>query len=148
MERQKRISILKKLVEEYFTYNKGSMIEKPQELFRVVDIKEPVNERHPHRGFRVYISRKALKHFVESRKEELGKRHSVLEVSVSVFSAIEKIPEVFLSFDRYEYESNLEKYFYTKHYGDEPSLRILVQQKRRKSLEIRSMHFTRRRSEK
>lgn len=140
MESQKRQTTLKRLVEEYYSLIVGHIIEKPDELLRVVDIKETQRQKHPHKKFRVYISRKALKHFVESRKEELKKRHTVAEALLKILFAVEQISEVFLNFDKYEYEP--EKHFYTKHYSGEPSLRIFVEERKVNSLEICSIHFT------
>ncbi len=149
MENQKRTKTLQKLVSEYYTLLRGHIIEKPTQLLRIVDIKDTKHKEHPHKNFRVYISRKALKHFVESRKEELEKRHTSAETLLMILFAVEKIPEVFLSFDKYEYETNPQKYFYTKHYGHKnPSLRIFVEKKDMNALEICSMHFTKNKKEK
>src|SRR3989344_2483226 len=140
MKNQKRATTLKKLAEEYYSLAVGYIIERPDELLRVVDVKETQHQKHPHKKFRVYISRKSLKHFVESRKEELRKRHTFAEAVVKILFAIEQISEVFLNFDKYEYEP--EKHFYIKHYSGEPSLRIFVEEKNINSLEICSIHFT------
>ncbi len=51
----------------------GAPIENYIELLRVFTIRGSSYAKHPHKMMRVYISRKSLKHFVESRKYELAK---------------------------------------------------------------------------
>ncbi|MCX6703340.1 MAG: hypothetical protein NTV02_01455 [Candidatus Zambryskibacteria bacterium] len=73
----RRIARLKKLVRAYFILPVGAIIERHTELLRVFDIRGSVHsKKHPHHMLRVYISRRFLKHFVESRKAELERNHT------------------------------------------------------------------------
>ena len=143
-----RITTLKNLAGNYFTLSNGHLIEKPEETLRVVSIKEDYAEgNHPHKKSRVYITRKALKHFVESRKKELLKHHKEADALLSIYFAIEQIPVTILYFDKYEFEVNPEKFFYTKYYQGVPSIRILLTCPEEGILEINSIHFTKSKKE-
>lgn len=136
---------LVELAGEYYRLDDRVLIEKPDELLRIADIGD--KEKHPHKEHRVYASRKAIKHVVEKRRLELSKNHTPVEVLQKICFAVEQIAEVVVNFDRYEYETNEEKHFYTKHYSGNPSIRILCQQKG-KTLEICSVHFIKQQKEK
>src|SRR3990167_3190704 len=125
----RRINKIKDLAKGYYLLNKGDLIEKHDKL--------------PHKNNRVYISRRSIKHFVEERKIQLAKYHPEAEVLLRICFAIEQIPEVITNFDRYEFEPNPEKFFYTKHYPGEPSIRILCERSKNKNktLEICSIHY-------
>lgn len=139
-----RITTLKTLAGQYFVLPDGHLIEKPEETLRIVDIKEDCRDgKHPHKKSRVYITRRALKHFVEKRKEELLKHHKDADVLLSIYFTIEQIPEIILTFNKYEFEVEPEKFFYIKHYSGAPSIRILLRCPKEGILEISSMHFTR-----
>ena len=144
-----RIIMLRELTKEYYPLPSGALISKPKELLRVIDIKSTKHTKHPHETFRVYITRRALKHIVEQRSSELSKAHNEAEILLKVCFAIEQIPEIINSFDKYEYEHSPEKYFYTKHYPGNPSIRILCEpsKSRDNSLEICSIHFKRQKKE-
>lgn len=128
------------LVGEYYKLSEKALIDKPRELLRVVDIKDGKHENHPHKGKRVYFSRKAIKHFVEERKSQLSKKHTPVEVLQKITFAAEQISEVIINFDKYEYEVEPEKHFYIKHYSGEPSIRILCEHIEG-NIEICSIHF-------
>lgn len=148
MDKITRIQTLKDLAEEYFLLPKGAIIEKPHEILRIISLYGTDISHHPHLHYRVYISRKALKNFVESRKESLGKRHSHSEVLVTLMSMIEQLPSVLFSFDTYEYEPKGDKHFYTKYFSQHPSIRVLVEQKEERILQICSIHPTKRKKKK
>jgi len=139
-----RIITIRDLVREYYTLKDGALIDKHNELLRIIDIESIKHEKHPHKTFRVYVSRKALKHFIEERKKELSKNNKEADILLKICFIVEQIPEVIVNFDRYEYECEPTKYFYTKYYPGEPSLRILCEPSKNKenSLEICSMHYT------
>lgn len=141
-----KIKILKNLIGEYYSLENGALIDKPSELLRVVDIKSKNNEKHPHKDMRVYISRKAIKHFVEERKAQLSKSHTPVEVLTKITFAAEQISEVIINFNKYEFEPP-ESHFYIKHYQGEPSIRILCEVKN-ESLEICSIHFRKKEKQK
>lgn len=146
-----RIITLENLTGEFFELPKGHLIEKPEGILRIVDIKEDCRDgNHPHKKSRVYITRRAFKHFIESRKEELLKHHKDAEALLNIYFVVEQIPEVILNFDKYEYEiyeSEPEKFFYTKHYSGGPSIRILLKCPEENILEIYSIHFTKRKKD-
>lgn len=139
----RRIARLKRLAKEYLPLERGSPILKFEEALRVFDIRGSIHKNdHPHRGMRVHITRRALKHFVESRKDELQKRHTQNEVLENVCFALQEVQEVITNFTLYELEPP-GKHFYIKDYSHigKPFIRILVEVKK-SSLEIRSIHFT------
>ena len=133
--------MLKKLAREYSDLEEGALIDKHLEQLRVFDIRGSKHLEHPHRMLRVYISRKALKHFVESRKKELSKHHYPDQVTENIDFALDRIQETITNFDRYELEPP--KHFYFKDYSHvgKPSVRILLEIKDAR-LEIISIHFT------
>jgi len=136
----RRISTIKRLVKIYYDLPYGQLIDKHSELLRVFDIRGSIHVFHPHKMMRVYISRRALKHFVESRKIELDKYHSPEETLKSFYFAIDSIRETITNFD--DYEIRLSKYFYTKDYSivDRPQIRIILEINN-DNLEIISIHF-------
>ncbi len=138
---QRRLGGLKTLIGVYFLLEKGALIEKHTELLRVFDIRGSQHVKHPHKNVRVYISRKSLKHFTESRNVDLSKHHTKNEVLENIYFAIDQLQETIRDFDKYEFEPPL-KHFYSKdhsHLG-KPSLRVLLELKE-KRLEIISIHF-------
>ena len=140
----RRLDRIKRLAGKYFLLGKGELIARPEELLKIMDIEKPSYVAHPHRSYRTYISRRALKHVVETRKEDLGKSHDNQHGFERICFAIDSIPDIIMDFDRYELEpkEHPAKHFYTKHYAysKRPSVRILVEQKEN-TLEIRSIHF-------
>jgi len=136
-----KIKRIKRLAEEYFTLPDGALIEKHTERLRIAKVENSNNKKHPHIDFKIYITRRSIKHFVERRKADLSKNHEMLEVLTMILFAAEQTSEVIINFDKYEYEVDPEKYIYTKHYPNRPSVRIVCEQKN-DSLEICSMHFS------
>lgn len=147
---QTRVKRLIKFAKEYYALLDGALIDKPDELLRVARIKKTKHTEHPHKDFRVYISRRALKHVVEVRRKELTKHHTESEILLKICFAVEQIPEVIVNFDKYEYEYEPEKHFYMKHYSGEPSIRILCERKdnEKSTLQICSVHFRKPQKEK
>lgn len=47
----------------------------------------------------IYISRKSLKHFVESRKKEMFNTHSKAEIFKKLYFAIDNVVHTYLNFD-------------------------------------------------
>lgn len=137
-----RLYTIKKLLKHYFYMEYGILIEQHLELQRVCDIRESKHgDMHPHKNFRVYISRRSLKHFVESRKKEFEKRHTEIETIDTLCFAIDHIQEVITGFDLYEWSSP-GTYIYSKDYSyvDKPILRVIVEEHENR-LEIKSIHF-------
>jgi hypothetical protein len=145
-----KIAKLIELAREYYPMEEKAAIIKFTELLRVCDIRGSRHAVHPHDGYRVYISRRALKHFVEERKADLKKRHTDEEALQRICDAIESICDVVINFERYELEPDEGKHFYTKDsvMAGIPSLRVLLESDSEDewTLEICSIHFTKPRS--
>ncbi|MDB5188741.1 MAG: hypothetical protein JWM92_339 [Candidatus Nomurabacteria bacterium] len=124
----------------YYALPYGQLIDKHTELLGVCSIRNPVYKKHPHYGKRVYISRRALKHFVESRKAELGRYHSAGETLENIYFAIDSTQETIINFDLYE--DCFPKYLFTKDYSDidKSQIRVILEVKNNR-LEILSIHF-------
>lgn len=131
------------LVKEYFLLEDGVLIDHHEELLKLVEI-DQLAGTHPHYGKRVYISRRALKHVVESRRKDLFRKHSA-DVSLKIILfAIESVFEVVVNFDNYELEPT-NNHFYTKDFSVEgmPKVRILMELES-DSLQVKSIHFMKR----
>lgn len=131
------------MLREYFLLEDGVLIEHHQEVLKLVEVDTALTA-HPHFGKRVYISRRALKHVVESRKRDLLKKHTLEETLLIVLFAVESIPEVVVDFDHYELEPT-NKHFYTKDFSSAgmPKVRVLMELDNDQLL-IKSVHFMRR----
>jgi len=141
-EISKRFMRLKMLAEEYFALPDGALIEFHLQLLRIFDIRRSKHGKsHPHNKKWVCISRRSLKHYVESRRKELLKNHPEAETLNKILFGIENIKETIADFDKYELEPP--SHAYSKDYSNIgfPSLRIMLDLKGR-HLEIRSIHFT------
>jgi len=138
---ERRIILIKKLVREYYNMGHGVPIFNYTELLRFFDVRGSKNLYHPHKNLRVYISRKSLKHYVESRKLELAKNHNEKEVLDTIYFGIDNLQETVINFSSYEYIPP-QGHVYTKDYSNvgKPLLRVIVDLKK-KTLEIRSIHF-------
>ncbi|MEK7068198.1 MAG: hypothetical protein AAB964_00080 [Patescibacteria group bacterium] len=139
----RRIFHIKRLAREYYELPDKAPIERHAERLRLFDIRGSKHgKKHPHQMKRVYMTRMALKHFVESRKAELMRRHTTEEALKKIDFALEQMQEVLTNFDSYEYQPNGEKYFFTKDYQSigQPPIRILLVAVN-KHLEICSFHF-------
>lgn len=141
----RRIQKLKELASMYFELPHKAHIKKPDQLLLLFSIRASKKKKHPHKGHKVYISRRALKHFVERRKSELSKNHSRDEVLQYIFFALDKIKEILTNYDSYEPSGS--RYIYTKDYtaSDTHLLRVIVD-KKDTTLEICSIHFKTKRS--
>lgn len=145
----RRIGRLKSLAKEYFLLNDGAAIEKHLEVIRVFDIRGSIHSKHhPHHRARIYISRKSLKHFVERRRNELEKDHSLPIALDMICQAIDDIRDTITNFTTYTYEpaDRRAKHFYFKDRSNQerPGLRILLESIDDR-LEICSIHFTKNR---
>ncbi len=149
----RRIATIKRLAKSYYKLDKGTLIESHSELLRVFDIRGSIHEKsHPHRMKRIYISRKSLKHFVESRKEELEKNNTPEKAVELICFALDELQEVVTNFTSYTFEplnreiNAREKHFYIKDYSNigKPAIRVCLEMVNGK-LEIFSIHFTKNR---
>ncbi len=110
------------MILEYYLLESGVLIDNHEELLIVIE------------SLKVYISRRALKHFVERRK---SKNLNI----VMLHKAIDFIKPTILSYDVIEYfEPN--KYIYIKHFYriNMPSLRV-VAEVIDNHLQIKSIHY-------
>lgn len=140
----RRIDTLKRLAAEFFDMDYGVLIERPSELIRIFDIRGSKNSKHLRKGTRVYISRRAFKHFIEERKIDLGKRHSEEIVFERIMFALDHIQETIIDYEHYEEDRtrNPVGHYYTKDYVSKgmPLLRVVLDEKEN-STEICSIHF-------
>jgi len=94
--------------------------------------------------YNLYISRRSLKHFVESRKKEMTINHSKKEILSKLYFAIDNIVEIYCNFDDMK---NKDEYrvIYIKNFNtiNKHSLRIVFD-KFEDRLEICSIHFQKR----
>lgn len=91
---------------------------------------------------RIYISRRALKHFVERRKSEMLDKYSEQNIILRLYFAIENVNLVVSTTDFYEEKDK--RFIYSKYFTREFkfSLRIVVE-RIENHLEIVSMHYKR-----
>jgi hypothetical protein len=124
---------LEKLVHEYFHMEYKSPIENHLKLLKVFFLKNTG----------IYISRRSLKHFVESRKKELLVNHTKERALASIIFAVRHISETITQFDSYKTQYP-NRYLYTKDYSStgSPRLRIILETVDN-HLEIVSIHFKR-----
>lgn len=136
-----KIELLKTLARQYIQLEHGALIERPHELIRFFDVEGELFGTHPHYGFRVYISRRALKHVVERRMEQLPSDTPEYSREEFVFFIIECVQEVVINFDKYEVDEN-DKHFYFKDFAHikKPGIRVVVE-KKVNTLEIVSIHY-------
>jgi len=133
--------LLEKLTVEYFYLDHGILIENYLELLKIAKVSESADPNHPHLGMNLFISRRALKHFVESRKKELLVHHSEEKTLELLLFATKNLKEIICDFDSYEYRPP-NCHFYLKDYSHigKSNVRILVENVNEK-LEIVSIHF-------
>jgi hypothetical protein len=89
----------------------------------------------------LFISRRSLKHFVESRKVELIRKHTQNEVLSRLFLAVENVVEIYTNSDKTSLQEN-NRTVYTKYSINrtQHSIRLVLEQVENK-LEICSIHF-------
>ena len=121
------ISIIQTLIQEYYDLEPGFLIEHHQELLLLLE--NPT----------VYISRRALKHFVERRSEEM--KHSCKEVVFEkLYFAIHHVAEIIQTYDYIAVDD--EKIIYDKGYGaDIKALIRIVTEVVDDHQEVKSIHF-------
>ncbi len=141
--------ILIDLIEEYYPLEMGVYIDRHTELISIalITADKSRHDRHPHLEHVINISRRAIKHFVEERKDQLSKNHNPDEVLDRIHRAALEITEVILNFNHYEYQADLGKHLYTKHYPGTPSIRIICE-RIGNTLEICSIHFRKQQKQK
>ena len=110
--------------------NKGQLIDNFLELIYLITLE----------GVDVFISRRSLKHFVESRFEEMSGSHKEVVILDKLYFIINNIENVLLKKDSYEEKNN--RFYFTKHFWhmDRPSIRIVFEYKNG-HYEIVTMHY-------
>ena len=68
-------------------------------------------------NYNVYISRRSLKHFMESRKKEMLGSHSDDEILNKLYFAVDNIINIYLNYDEIKTES-LNRVKYTRYFID------------------------------
>ena len=123
------VHIIKDLIREYYILDRGVHIEKYSELIKVFAYPQ------------IYISRRALKHFVERRKEDFSVRYSDVEVLHRMYFIVDSIEDVFMNSDD-NFTINKNRIVYVKYYShlDRSSVRIIIE-KHKRVYHIVSMHF-------
>ncbi|MEN9604858.1 MAG: hypothetical protein RJB39_543 [Candidatus Parcubacteria bacterium] len=88
----------------------------------------------------VYISRRALKHFVERRGPELVKNKTKGDVVDTMVSMISYLQEVLMYPNSIYFDQAEDKYQYQKGYDQSVSIRVIFED-RGDHFEIKSIHF-------
>jgi hypothetical protein len=75
----------------------------------------------------VYISKRALKHFVESRSTEMAENYNKDTILEKIYYIIDNAENVLNIYDVFQNMNN--RYYFTKHYWnqDKPSIRIVLE---------------------
>ncbi len=120
---------MKNLIKVYYSLDQGIPIDHHLELIRI------------HDSCDIYISRKALKHFVESRKKEMIETRNQKEICDKLCFAVKNVIFTYIKYDRIE-QSSLNRLIYIKYFKKlrNSSLGIVVERVEDRS-EICSIHF-------
>ena len=88
----------------------------------------------------VYISRRSIKHFVESRKSELLNKHDNTYILKRLFIIIDNIYDILNNNDEYELLNN--RHYFSKRFGtiDISKIRVVLELKG-EHYEIVTMHY-------
>ena len=84
---------IKNLIQIYYNMDYGLFIDNHLELIQ------------PDENYNIYISRKALKHFVESRKKEMFGTHTESEILNKLYFAVDNIVPAYDFYDKFEIET-------------------------------------------
>ncbi len=136
------LQTIRMLVKDYFELPYGFHIEQHTRLHKILMIESLQYPNHPCTGLAVYISRKSIKHFVESRKTELSKNHNTENSLRMIYFAIDSVADVIGNFDTFNQKTS-DKISFTKRYDylKSYSIRVILEFKD-SHLEIVSIHFT------
>ncbi len=120
---------IKKLITIYLHCKREDIIDLPMEILRV------------HHDPDVVISRKSLKHFVESRILECNSKMLHEDMLVYVFFIIDSLEKIFTQYDVYDKQEE-NKYIYIKHYWHlkRSSVRVIAESVQG-VLQIKTMHY-------
>jgi hypothetical protein len=94
-----------------------------------------------HEDYDIYISRRSLKHFVESRKKEMLETHTEAEILDKLYFAVDNVILVYKKYDKIE-STNIGRLIYTKKFENiqKINIRVVLDLVLNKS-EICSIHF-------
>jgi hypothetical protein len=128
------------LVNEYYDLSDGKHILYPTDY---IHIHTTHREHIYHSNHTVEISRKAIKHFVESRKRQLLAHHDETTVKEILVHMVGEIPQIIDSYDSYEYRKPNDFLFMrTSNHPRIPNVRIILEKYNEKTLHIKSIHIT------
>lgn len=106
----------------------GVIIDRPRDLIKF------------HHSYDIYISHRALKHFVESRKYEMKESFSDEDIINNLLYAVDNVILTYEDFDKIEFKDP-DRIIYSKNYTEiNKSIRIVLQVVQNR-LEICSIHF-------
>ena len=116
------------MIRIYYDIDYGKPIDKYLELIQI------------NLDYNIYISRRSLKHFVESRKKEMVDSHTKDDILNKLYFAIDNIILTYKNHDDLSVNNN--RLIYVKYFSElrESSLRIVLDATGNK-LEICSVHF-------
>ena len=120
------------LIKIYYHMDHGVLIDNHLELMRFDD------------RYTIYISRKALKHFVESRKKEMVETHTEEEILNKLYFAVDNVVVTYVNYDEFKINV-LQRLIYTKYFNELAyhSLRIVADNVSN-TFEVCSIHFQKR----
>jgi phage-Barnase-EndoU-ColicinE5/D-RelE like nuclease3 len=124
--------ILITLIKDFFKLPKGVFISEPNQKIKILEF-----ESRP-----VYISRKSLKHFVESRKDNLSNLEEEKQLFL-ILELINDLPNVILNSDKFLNNKKKRKnsFLYIKKIDSAKTPRGVVVEKIENHFEIVSIHF-------
>lgn len=89
----------------------------------------------------MYISRRALKHFVESRSREMKEKFTDDDVLKRLYFAIDSAESIFQEYDIFTQEDEVKR-IYAKYFDKYPNFLIrIVVEVIENHLEVKSIHF-------
>lgn len=108
--------------------NYGVIIDRPKDLIKFDN------------NYDIYISHRALKHFVESRKYEMKESFSDEDIISNLLYAVDNVILTYTDFDKIEFKEP-DRIIYSKNYIEiNKSIRIVLRSVQNR-LEICSTHF-------
>lgn len=132
-----------RLVRLYTNMADGTKIPMHTELIYLCNLRKTSIDSSSVFSLPVFISRKALKHFVESRRNELLKWHNSHTTNRYIEFIVLNVKNVLTLYDHITYDSNKNQASVSKSYlkFKKPNIKILIEQKDLR-FEVVSMHFT------
>lgn len=132
-----------RLIRIYFKMNDGIKIPEHTELIYLCNLEKLDIKNENVFNLPVFVSRKALKHFVESRRNELAKWHDFYTTREYIEFIVFNVKDVLTMYDTLTHDSAKNQISVSKSYikFEKPNIKILIEQKGAR-FEVISMHFT------